>query len=290
MSASPRVLPSPVYVFVVLSLAAFLALFTVVRKQGLVYETSIAYSVNVANPDQLPTELVDALRVQAESKMTTPEFVLDSMRHAEIVAANCESTPEALEIAQGIADRMRFRSIPIENQASRTAASARRELVLVTERPKAGIRLLDSMLADLARSSKHEIASFPATIIHQHGGSVSPTGLLMLIVSSGMVGFLGLMLHESSKQTPVLYTNDDVTEIAGVPVVADFVEDQTFPDREAIMVRRRAFRFAVRTAELVIAAVFLVMICNLFVRDALMTRFVSNPLAAYGEVLASLTG
>ena len=287
MSASQRVLPSPIYVFVVMSLAAFLTLFTIVRKQGVVYETSAEFAVEVANSTELPEALIETVWVQAESKLIRPTFVLDAMRHSKIVPADCETTPETLAIAKGITDRMRFRKLyPGDNKPN----APRCAIVLLTEKPDVGNQLLDTMLADLAKTSSHQITAAPAAVARKHGGSVSSTGLFLLLASSCMLGFLGLMLHDSSKQTEVLYTNDEVTEIAGVPVVADFVEDGTFPAREAIMVRRRAFHLSLRFAELVVAAVFLLMVCNLAIRDAFMSRFVSNPLAAYSEVLSTLMG
>ena len=82
-----------------------------------------------------------------------------------------------------------------------------------------------------------------------------------------------------------------------LPVVADFSDDaheELAGTREVVaeeqLVRSRTLTAVLRVAEVAVAAAFLLMVFHLATKDTLLDRFVSDPLAAYGEVLTYVIG
>ena len=82
-----------------------------------------------------------------------------------------------------------------------------------------------------------------------------------------------------------------------LPVVGDFIDETQAVLRETLTEldvqqarRRRIFTTVLRAAELAVAAVFLLMVYHLATQNALLDRFITDPLAAYGEVLTYTIG
>lgn len=282
--------PSPPYVFVVLSLAAFLTLFTLFCSRKTIYETTADIQLSAARLQQLPMnpsqrgQRLDELTILRDTAAVTllkGDFIFDALSHADMLGG--EKSPEKLQIANDIASRMRVDLVD-SNEAPRV------RLALVTENPAAGIRLLDSMLNDFQDNSATLIERHPARISRRHGGTLSSFGLLQLSFVSAIVGCLGLALLYGSTSGSTLLNRRQVSRISGLPVLAHVGDATTIPVRDRQLVRSRALQVGLRTAELVVAAVFALMVYHLTTKDALMTRFVDDPLAAYGEVLAKFVG
>ena len=268
--------PSSIYVFVVLATAAFLTLFVFFRRPGITYETQVTFRTDATSA---VTQAQDA-----KSKLLAPEFVLDAMRQANFLKG--ETNPESLGIAKSIADRMRVAT-------SKHDAGTYTHVMLVTKRPKAGIKLLDGMMHVMVDKAGDDAAKFvthPAVISRQHGGSVSPFDLILLLIASAVMGVVGLVLADRIDESDILHTPEEVDRVAGIPVLGNFADVTDDADLSQLAVRRRAFRFALRAAELSVAAVFVLMIYNLVTQHALLTRFMHDPLAAYGEVLTHVIG
>lgn len=271
---------SPIYAFVVLSLAAFLTMFTFCRKPGIVFETQSVFQLS-----QLPAGVdLDQVREGLEETMLAPEYVLDAMRNADIIRG--DTSPETLAIAKNIARRMRLSTATQHDQNYA-------RLTLVTERPEAGMDLLNGMVKTLqpADAASGALEAYPATITRQRGGSINAERLLVLCIAAAVVGLFGLVLCDRAKKSPILLTNEDVTTVTGVPVVGDFFDESTAHEaRERQIYRQRSFSFALRIAELGVAAVFVLMVYQLATKDALLNRFLIDPLAVYGEVLTRVIG
>jgi hypothetical protein len=194
------------------------------------------------------------------------------------------TTDETLRISQEIASRLRVQVVP-ENDPKLG------QLTLVTSHPTVAVRLLDSMLQIASSEESSDIISFavqPAAVARIRGGSVTSGKLFLVSACSGIIGFCGVFWTKRARASSLLYTSREVKETAGVPVIANLVDDATFPARARQIWRRRLTRFAVGAAEMTIGAVFLVMIFQLSTLDAFAMRFIQDPLAAYGEALTRL--
>lgn len=287
MSSKPSLLschPSPTYVFVVLSLAAFLTMFTFCRAPGINYEIQAAFFSTAMDgkplSDQRRAELVSELRAKA----LTPEFVLAALRSAEMIRG--DATPEMLKIGEEISGRMRVRMV---------TAGARHvgQFSLQTDHPQAGKRLLDSLTENLETTECFEagsLVSVPSELTRISGGSITSGTLMALLIVASLVGQIGLMLTNRLQNTPVPYTKEEVQETTGLPVIAELVPAASAPKHERHIARRRRLKQATRVAEIGIAAVFTVMLYQFATRESMFARFVADPLAAYGEVLTRVIG
>ena len=275
--------PSNVYVFVVLSLAAFLALFTCFRKPGMAYQTQVTFRPTEAGEGPFGSVFLSEFKSEIHSKLLAPEFILDAMRHADLIES--ETSPETLSIAEEIANRMQVRVREMD-------AKLYGRVELTTERPEAGIKLLDSMMRDMPSlqtcNNSSDIETHAAAITRPRGGSVNRARLLQLWVASGLFGLLGVVWASRNGRSVTLQSGKEVSEVSGLPVIADFSLGKSLTATEQLRPKRRSFGIVLRAAELAVAAVFLVMVFNLITRDALATRFVDDPLAAYGEVLTNI--
>jgi|GEM_PF-6228144 len=286
--------PSPVYVFVVLSLAAFLTLFTFCRKPGIAYRTEVFFRQTL-DPSELSAQIADEnvieeTRLRFEQQMLEPEFMLNAMRSAKMIRGT--TTPETLAIAESIAKRMRVDAKVAQGQASM-------RLSLITERPKAALNLLDAMsqqLVEMPGSKEHgEIRLFPATIADRRGGTIDTFRWFLLSIASACVGVFGLVLRDRAENPRLLVSNEQTEQV--LPVVADFSDDAheelvgaRVEVAEEQWVRSRTLTAVLRVGEIAVAAAFLLMVFHLATKDTLIDRFVSNPLAAYGEVLTYVIG
>lgn len=292
--------PGRLYVFVVLSLAAFLCLFMMFRDRSQIFETSVVFRPVSMNGGEVAADQLEVARSDAQIRLVTPEFILDSLQDAGVVSG--DATPELLEISGEIASRMRMR-------ATTSGKNVFLELSLITERPAAGIRLLDSMMARCEsmagdtdspaviqaspagiQASPAGIRASPAAVSQQQARAITRDNLAKISLASLACGWMGLLLRRRSLSGSRLVTKVDVADTAGVPVVGDFVERFQLPERDRVMVRRRTLRAGLHFAELVVAAVFLLMMFQLATREALLSQFVDNPLAAYSEVLTRVMG
>ena len=266
-----------------MSLAAFLILFTFCRDPGIVYETEAVFRGSV-NRQVVSESAVEGMRTELERLVLKPEFVLDAMRQADIIRGDVSS--ETLKIAASIADRMRLRADTYDGQAFM-------RLSLVTERPQAGITLLNSM-GELVPTTidTGSLVTNPATITRQRGGSISAFELIWLCVTSCLAGVAGLAMCKNTQESPIILTRAEVRELAGVPIVGDFDDSPSQRGESAGMriARQRTFGAAMRVAELAVAAVFFLMLYQFATRDALLDRFLVDPLATYGEVLTHVIG
>ncbi len=285
--------PGRLYVFVVLSLAAFLCLFMMFRNRSQIFETSVVFRPVSMNGVEIAADQLEVARSDAQVRLITAEFVLASLQDAGVVSG--DASPQLLEISGEIASRMRMR-------ATTSGKNVFLELSLITERPAAGIRLLDSMMARYEsaagdtdspagiQASPAGIRASPAAVSRQQARAITRDNLAKISLASLACGWMGLLLRRRSLSGSRLVTKVDVVETAGVPVVGDFVERFQLPERDRVMVRRRTLRAGLHFAELVVAAVFLLMMFQLATREALLSQFVDNPLSAYGEVLTRFIG
>lgn len=277
--------PSRVYVFVVLSLAAFLTLFTFFRAPGITYQTQVTFRPKSAGGGPYTPEFLRQFKSEIESKLLAPAFVLDAMRKGGLI--QCDTTPETLKISGRIAERMQ---VHVREHDSQLYG----RITLATERPESGLKLLDSMLRDIPSLSTcantNAVETRPAVISGQRGGSVTRARLMQLGFLSSLFGLLGLVLASRIRPSTTLLTRQEVSDAAGVPVVADFAAGIALPQNRENRTQRRTFSIVLRAAELAVAAVFFLMVFHLATRDAMATRFVADPLAAYGEMVASMIG
>ena len=281
---------NPIYVFVVLSLAAFLMMFAFTRDPGIVYKTQAVLRV-----DAKPNELVDAAtatKIQNEfsSRLLDHEFLLDAMRAADMVRG--ETTPQLLAVARDIAERMSLTAM--SHQPLQQQGHTRVQLALVTERPDAGIALLTE-LSRKAKETDARIETFAPFVANQAGGSIDQFQWFLLASLSTIIGLVGLVLADRARKTRMLIETEHAEEV--LPVVADFCDREDLEYVGAVeaaqndqRVRRRTFITALRIAEVAVAAVFLLMIYHLATKQTLLDRFIANPLAAYSEVLSSVIG
>ena len=173
-----------------------------------------------------------------------------------------------------------------------TANETSVRLSLLTQRPDAGCILLDGLAEHLLASKTVEAAeAFPATVSQQRGGSITPYRLFWLSLLSSFVGVLGLILHDRAKSKAVLRSPEDVQQASGLPAVISMLDqDRLTTSEQNHRQQERIFSAALRASELSIAVVFLLMVLNLATQNALVDRFVADPLAAYGEVLTRVLG
>lgn len=266
--------PSPTYVFVVLSLAAFLTLFTLWRRPVAQYVASVSVMPPASFADD---ELPEPDRLHAlQAALLSPESVLQALQHADMMDG--DGQPEMLEIAAEIASRMRVTSAPADGKLFF-------QLALRTEHPGVALKLLEQMLEDTSL-----LAAAPATATRMRGTAIPASSLVLLILCSVLVGVGGLMLSEQSKQSPVLVTEDEVMETANLPVIVDFTRDMELPARTRQIAWRRRFGSAVRAAELAIAATIVLILYNVLTQHAFSDLLVSDPLSAYSEALGRFLG
>ena len=108
--------PSPVYVFVVLSLAAFLLLFTVWRRPRAQYNTEVTIrATEMIGSEIASDEELLAMSAELREGLLSPESVLQSLENAGMVRG--DAWPEMLAIASEISGRMRASYFSRENQA-----------------------------------------------------------------------------------------------------------------------------------------------------------------------------
>lgn len=279
--------PSPAYAFVVISLAAFLILFTIVRRPQTQYITHVRIPVNLesANPGAVSTGTADKL-APIRSVLLSPEFVLDSLRQAGMVQG--DTTPALKAVATEIVSRMQ---IAIPNRENLNDV----RLLLATDHPSVGMKMLDQMMADL---KQHEIASELGlgTLAAAHAGrirgsAIAAPNLLLLIMTSALVGLGCLVWLDQTNRLSqhVVLTTDDVTAVTGLPVLADFMADQALPARDQRQSRRFRFRLAMRGAEASVATVALLMVVNVATVQAFSDLLIHDPLTAYSEALTRIS-
>jgi len=276
--------PSPVYVFIVLSLAAFLTLFTVWRRPRAQYSTEVAVRASERVQDATTDEELLAMSAELRKELLSPESVLQSLQNAGMVRGDAK--PEMLAIAGEVAGRMQANYFSNQDQAFMRVG-------LRTEHPKVGETLLNQMMLDLKdQVSKNGTTLEVNSAISRRirGTAVAPSSLLLLILCSSLFGILGLALLEKTKDGEVLLTNKDVTTTARLPVIADFASDQEIPERTRQLAWHRRFQLVVRVAEVSIAAVVLLMFYNLATQQPFPNLLVQDPLAAYNDALGRLLG
>ncbi len=126
--------PSSVYVFVVMSLAAFLTLFTICRQPA----TQFVAEVRIALPDDAESDTFPIDHVR--QSLLDPPRVLNSLRQAGMIHG--DANPEMLKIAAEITSRMRIDSYVAQDKQQFA------KLSLATEHPKVGTHLLEQMMFD----------------------------------------------------------------------------------------------------------------------------------------------
>ncbi len=297
MSKAPE--SNPVYVFVVLTLAAFLTLFAFWRTPGIVYETQVLF--RVSSHDATDAGTAQLVRSQFEDALLTSESVLEGLRAAGMLEG--ETTPDMLTISQGIVDRLQVRTEQNQTNTPETWVW----LSLATEHPEAAIALLqkmseqavtdqNSLLPEIVEASDtNVITATPPTVAGRRGGSIDAYGWFLLAIPSCIVGVVGLVLCDRARNPRVLTSQEQAEQV--LPVVGDFIDETQAVLRETLTEldaqqarRRRIFTTVLRAAELAVAAVFLLMVYHLATQNALLDRFITDPLAAYGEVLTYTIG
>lgn len=281
---------NPFYVFVVLTLAAFLLTFAFTRKPGVVYKTNAVLRVDAEAGEIVGEHTASEVQQELVSMLLAPEFVADAMRSADMIRG--ENTPEFLAVAQSIAERIAMTATSYQplGQLGHTRVT----LSLVTERPEAGISLLTE-LSRQAQQANSRIQMFEPFVADQVGGSITQLQWIALAVISSFVGLIGLVLADRARESNVLVSIQQAEEV--LPVVADFCDPENADYVLAVQTaeseqkfRQRTFKTVLRCAELAVAAVFLLMTYQLATQQTLVERFVANPLAAYGEVLSRVVG
>ncbi len=285
LSKSSSGLPSPVYVFVVLSLAAFLLLFTVWRRPRAQYNTQVTIRAKEMIGQEVATnEELLAMSAELREELLSPESVLQSLQNAGMIRG--DGQPEMLSIAGEIAGRMRAHYFTNEGQAFMRVS-------LLTEHPEVGMTLLNQMMADLqslAAKNDTMLEINPSIAKRIRGAAVSPSSLMLLVLCSSLVGILGLALLEQAKEREVLLTHDDVIATSRLPVIADFAVEAEIPERMKQIAWKRRFRFAICVAEIAIAAVVLLMLFNTATQKPFPNLLLQDPLAAYNDALYRLLG
>ena len=131
--------------------------------------------------------------------------------------------------------------------------------------------------------------------IRDSGGTIDTFSWFLLSIVSACVGAFGLILRDRAENPSLLINNQQAEQV--LPVVADFSDDgheELAGAREVVaeeqLARNRTLTAVLRVAEVAVAAAFLLMVFHLATRDTLLDRFITNPLAAYGEVLTYVVG
>jgi hypothetical protein len=264
------------YVFVVLLLAAFMAMFVIWRSPGITYW--VQAEVVLAGIDA--AELVDDLtRIESETckQFLDEDFILSALQAAELIRG--ETTPQMESIAAQIGQRLKVRP-SVANDAKPSV-----QIALETQHPQSAVKLLDCMTMQTEAVVTKGMRAIPAKVASQRGGSIKHGQLTVLLMLSSIVGFAGFWLAEQAKPTPILYSGQEVQEAVGLQVVVNLEDENALPVRNLAAYRRRFLRLLLTTAECGIAAVFLLIVFQLATQDAFPTRFCANPLAAYGEAL-----
>lgn len=260
--------PSLLYVFVTLFLATFLLLFTIWREPGTLYEAAAEFETTAT-----PQELSDAFSARA---------ILTALHHAEMVRG---AHPDLLRIAEEIADRMHV------EVADRSPAG---KLTLRTRHPEAAIKLLDTLVADIAHTPESVALVThpqPTKIVGVRGGSVRGGQLSVLSVLASIIALCGVVFSSRAHACKLLLTRGEVERATGLPVVTELTGKVQLPEKTTKRVAERRFSsVALWAAELTVAGVFLLMVYQLATESGLPSRFLHDPLAAYGEVLTEVIG
>ena len=274
--SEPSKLPSSAYVFVVVSLAAFLTLFTIWRKPAPEFVARVDVPLHSLAEAQGSMDMTD---VQAE--LLDPECILQALVNSGMLSGDAQV--EMLKIANEIAARMRLHVGDSQSEPSLPQLSLR------TQHPDMAIRLLDQLLLDRdANVPDADLSAQPATAQRIKGAVIPVGSLVLLMLCSLLVGTGGLMLLEQSQTPRTLLTKGDVVAITKLPVVMDFTSRIDLPERTAHMAWKRRFRTAVRVAEVAVAAAILLMVYNVITQQAFVGLLVTDPLAAYSEALGRM--
>ena len=282
LSGSGGRYPSPIYVFVVLSLAAFLALFVIWRAPGITYLVQATIHFEDLDGQALPALEVDRLSQQVLAQAIDPQHVLEDLRSAGMLG-DVGDDDQDRKVADEISSRMdaQFVSRGGRNEAQVSIAS---------RNPSAARLLLDTIAYRVASESTGTLVPVQAEIVDQRGGSVRQGQLMLLGLLSSLVGFVGVVLAQRSRPAQILRTEREVTEVTGLPVLESFATRDMLSSAGYRDVARRVFRASVVAAELGVAAVFALMVYQFATREAFSGRFYHDPFAAYGEVLSRFIG
>ena len=284
MTSKQNQQPSPIYVFVVISLAAFLTLFTLWRRPRPQYVASVVVPVAASYGDQAAKQSHSGHINSLRQQLLNADFVMQSLKNAGIMKG--EAKPEMLDIADEIASRMR---LDLFNSQNNTVL----KLSMLTKHPVVGTTVLDQMVQDY-QSSIGASATAPtasaATASRVRGESIHASSLVLLILCSALVGIGGLMLLEQSKETAVLLTENEVMATTQLPVLADFSRHLAVPARTRQLAWRRRFRTAVSVAEIAIAAAIVLMIYNMATQHSFSNLLFSDPLSAYSDAVCRILG
>ena len=155
---------NPFYVFLVLSLAAFLLMFAFSREPGIVFRTDAVLRVDAEAGEVVNEATAGRVRNEMQATMLAPEFVVDAMRSADMIRG--ETTPQIRGVADSIAQRISLAATSYQplGQLGHTRVT----LSLVTERPEAGISLLAG-LSRQAQQANSRIQTFEPFVADQSG-------------------------------------------------------------------------------------------------------------------------
>ncbi len=268
--------PSSLYVSGVLGLAAFMAMFVIWRSPGITYGVQAEFvlaGIDAAELKHDPTRLES----QAWQQLLETDFIVSALKRAELIRG--ATTPQMESIAAQIGQRLQVR-LSAANDAKPSV-----QLALETQNPQATVKFLDCMAMQSKAAVTNGMRVVPATVASQRGGSIKHDQLTVLFILSSIVGFAGYWLAEQAKPTPILYSGQEVQEAVGLQVVVSLEDEDALPVSNLAAHRRRFSRLLLTTAECGIAAVFLLIVFQSATQDAFVSRFLANPLAAYGEAL-----
>ena len=276
MIGSSSEAPSPIYVFTTISLAAFLAMFFFLRSPHSQYNAYVTITASESSHDEDPGRFVSELRDQ----LLNAEHVRDSLVNAGMLSG--DANQQMLAIAEEISSRMRV--LPAQSKGKNSA-----RLVLLTEHPEVGGKLLKQMAADAESEVAGKFLASPPLASRVPGTAITPSNLLVLLLSSSLVGVGGLVLREQSLGSPVLFTENEVTQVSKLPVLANF-SNATDPRRDQTIAWRKGTSWAIRGAEFAVSAAILLMLFNAATSRPFVNLLVTDPLAAYSQAIGVLPG
>ena len=274
--------PSSLYVFIVFSLAAFMALFIVWRTPGILYSTQAEIALagtEVTGPDVIELE---SLVADLQERCHDTGFVLLALQASGLVGG--EVTPQLEKRAALIGQRL---GVQLQDLSVGKAAV---RLSLETQNPTAAVRLLNEMTRQVGETFDRDLTVEQASVVDQRGGSINAGQLTVLAMLSSITGFLGVWLAARAKPSRVFYSEKEVAEAGGLPVVARLEYGEARRVRDPAASGRRLFQLSLTVAECGIAAVFLLVLFQCVTQHAFLDRLWLDPLAAYGETLSRLAG
>ena len=147
--------PSSLYVFVVLVLAAFMAMFVIWRSPGITYWVQaevVVAGIDAAELGDDPTRLAS----QACQQLLETDFILSALKRAKLIRG--ATTPEMESIAAQIGQRLQVR-LSAANDAQPSV-----QLALKTQNPQAAVKLLDCMTMQSKAAVTNGMRAVPATV------------------------------------------------------------------------------------------------------------------------------